>query len=174
MVGTWICPHFVIFWFLGTIWDPGTLWFFDSFWRWSVPKSWWLKSDFVRARRPGYGWCHCRCLHSCFPYSGTFAFLIYACIMQTFRRRKKYPHILTILQVVLGSFLTQGYKGSKSANQMGNLSSPPNVPTAGQSSSPSRGTLSESSGGAGSPLNQSTDACNNNNTPQGISGMPWK
>lgn len=44
---------------------------------------------------------------------------------------------------------------------------------AGASSPPSRGTLSESSGGPGSPLNQSTGACNNSN-PQGMSSMPWK
>ncbi|MED6179655.1 hypothetical protein PIB30_002983 [Stylosanthes scabra] len=79
------------------------------------------------------------------------------------------------IQIVFASFLVDGYKKQlKSTNQMGNLSAPPNVLSAGQSSSPSHGTLSESSGGAGSPLNLSTEVCNNNNTPQGISGMPWK
>ncbi|KAL1309181.1 hypothetical protein HN51_051870 [Arachis hypogaea] len=87
------------------------------------------------------------------------------------------------IQIVFASFLVDGgYKKMKSSNQnqnqnqnqMGTLASSPNVLPAGQSSSPSHGTLSESSGGAGSPLNLSTDVCNNNNTPQGISGMPWK
>ncbi|KAK7409846.1 hypothetical protein VNO78_00204 [Psophocarpus tetragonolobus] len=83
------------------------------------------------------------------------------------------------VQVVLASFLSDVGKQSKSAKRMKNASDPSKVSTAGQSSSPSRGTLSESSGGvgSGSPLNQSTGACNNNNittTPQGFSGMPWK
>ncbi|XP_061372678.1 AT-hook motif nuclear-localized protein 10 isoform X1 [Gastrolobium bilobum] len=80
----------------------------------------------------------------------------------------------TPVQVILASFFSEGCKESKSAKQMAKLSAPPKVSAAGQSSSPSRGTRSESSGGPGSPLNQSTGACNNNNPPQGISGMPWK
>ncbi|MED6183569.1 hypothetical protein PIB30_038973 [Stylosanthes scabra] len=78
------------------------------------------------------------------------------------------------IQIVFASFLVDGYKKMKSTNQMGAFSAPPNVLTAGQSSSPSHGTLSESSGGAGSPINLSTEVCNNNNTAQGLSGMPWK
>ncbi|XP_027355818.1 AT-hook motif nuclear-localized protein 10 [Abrus precatorius] len=78
------------------------------------------------------------------------------------------------VQVVLASFVSDGRKASKSAKRMGNVSAPPKASTAGQSSSPSRGTVSESSGGPGSPLNQSTGACNNNNPAQGFSGMPWK
>ncbi|CAJ1973105.1 unnamed protein product [Sphenostylis stenocarpa] len=94
------------------------------------------------------------------------------------------------VQIVLASFVSNG-KQSKSAKRMKNVSALEKVSTAGgQSSSPSRGTLSESSGGvgSGSPLNQSTGACNNDNsnnnnninninstTPtQGFSGMPWK
>lgn len=85
------------------------------------------------------------------------------------------------VQIVLASFVSDVVrKQSKSAKRMENASAAAKASTAGQSSSPSRGTLSESSGGAGSgsPLNQSTGACNNNinnNTQtQGFSGMPWK
>ncbi|KAL9312497.1 hypothetical protein ACSQ67_017949 [Phaseolus vulgaris] len=84
------------------------------------------------------------------------------------------------VQIVLASFVSDG-KHSKSAKRMRNVSAPEKVSTAvGQSSSPSRGTLSESSGGvgSGSPLNQSTGDCINNinsTTPTpGFSGMPWK
>ncbi|KAB2626273.1 DNA-binding protein ESCAROLA [Pyrus ussuriensis x Pyrus communis] len=81
------------------------------------------------------------------------------------------------VQVVVGSFVADGRKESKTANQMDPLSVAPKFdpgsgPT-GASSPQSRGTLSESSGGPGSPLNQSTGACNNNNL-QGMSSMPWK
>lgn len=81
------------------------------------------------------------------------------------------------LQVVVGSFIADGRKESKSANQVEPLSATtrpaPTGGSTGASSPPSRGTLSESSGGQGSPLNQSSGACNNSN-PQGMSGMPWK
>lgn len=81
------------------------------------------------------------------------------------------------VQVVVGSFIADGRKESKSANQMEHMIAPSKfaqggMPT-GASSPPSRGTLSESSGGPGSPLNHSTGACNNNNA-QGMSSMPWK
>ncbi|TQD71080.1 hypothetical protein C1H46_043383 [Malus baccata] len=81
------------------------------------------------------------------------------------------------VQVVVGSFVADGRKESKTANQMDPLSVAPKFdpgsgPT-GANSPQSRGTLSESSGGPGSPLNQSTGACNNNNL-QGMSSMPWK
>lgn len=77
------------------------------------------------------------------------------------------------LQVVVASFIADARKESK----MEALSATPKLasftgPT-GASSPPSRGTLSESSGGPGSPLNQSTGACNNSN-PLGMSSMPWK
>lgn len=80
------------------------------------------------------------------------------------------------MQVIVGSFSTDARKESKMAN-MEPLSVTPKFtavagPT-GANSPPSRGTLSESSGGPGSPLNQSTGACNNNN-PQSMSSMPWK
>ncbi|OMO99748.1 hypothetical protein CCACVL1_03651 [Corchorus capsularis] len=82
------------------------------------------------------------------------------------------------VQVVVGSFMADGRKEPKSAYQTEPLSALSKhgqgggVPT-GAVSPPSRGTLSESSGGPGSPLNQSTGACNNNN-PQGMSNLPWK
>lgn len=80
-------------------------------------------------------------------------------------------------QVVVGSFITDGRKESKSANHMEPLNAPsklgPGGGHTGASSPPSRGTLSESSGGPGSPLNHSTGACNNSN-PQGMSSMAWK
>ncbi|KAF5455588.1 hypothetical protein F2P56_025149 [Juglans regia] len=82
------------------------------------------------------------------------------------------------VQVVVGSFIADGRKESKSSNQMEPLNAPSKLapggggPT-GASSPPSRGTLSESSGGPGSPHNHSTGACNNSNT-QGMSNLPWK
>ncbi|XVF35795.1 hypothetical protein REPUB_Repub19eG0001500 [Reevesia pubescens] len=81
------------------------------------------------------------------------------------------------VQVVVGSFIADGGKELKSAYRMEPLSAPPkhapgDVPT-GATSPSSRGTLSESSGGAGSPLNQSTGACNNK-YPQSMSNLPWK
>ncbi|XP_075650930.1 AT-hook motif nuclear-localized protein 10 [Castanea sativa] len=84
----------------------------------------------------------------------------------------------TPIQVVVGSFITDGRKESKSANHMEPLNAPssklgPGGGHTGASSPPSRGTLSESSGGPGSPLNHSTGACNNSN-PQGMSSMAWK
>lgn len=82
-----------------------------------------------------------------------------------------------LLQVIVGSFLADGRKEPKPTNHMEQLSGPAQVnfggPGAGTSSSPSRGTFSESSGGAASPPNLSSGACNNNH-PQGMSGIPWK
>lgn len=79
------------------------------------------------------------------------------------------------VQVIVGSFVVDGHKGSKAANQTEPLSAAakliPGSGAIGPSSPQSRGTLSESSGGA-SPLNQSTGALNNNF--QGMSSMPWK
>ncbi|KAF8409879.1 hypothetical protein HHK36_002397 [Tetracentron sinense] len=81
------------------------------------------------------------------------------------------------VQVVVGSFIADGRKESKSMNPSGPSSGTPKLTPGGGASGavspPSRGTLSESSGGPGSPLNQSTGACNNNN-PQGMGNMPWK
>ncbi|GKV53506.1 hypothetical protein SLEP1_g60027, partial [Rubroshorea leprosula] len=81
------------------------------------------------------------------------------------------------VQVVVGSFVADGRKESKTVPQTEALPAQPKftaggMPT-GASSPPSRGTLSESSGGPSSPLNQSTGACNNHNT-QGMASMPWK
>lgn len=82
------------------------------------------------------------------------------------------------VQVVVGSFIADGQKESKQVNQTEPSSAGPKLGPGGGAtagSSPSRGTLSESSGGPGSPLNQSTGACNTNNSnPQGMSSMPWK
>ncbi|CBI40765.3 hypothetical protein AAG906_030389 [Vitis piasezkii] len=84
------------------------------------------------------------------------------------------------VQVVVGSFIADGRKESKSASQVEPSSAPPKIApvgggggVTGTSSPPSRGTLSESSGGPGSPLNQSTGACNNSNPP-GMTSIPWK
>ncbi|KAL4272082.1 hypothetical protein GQ457_13G000350 [Hibiscus cannabinus] len=77
------------------------------------------------------------------------------------------------VQVVVGSFITDNRKETKPAYQMEALSAPPKL-APGVTSSPSHGTLSETSGGPGSPVNQSSmGACNNNN-PQGMSNFPWK
>ncbi|KAK6130610.1 hypothetical protein DH2020_035656 [Rehmannia glutinosa] len=78
--------------------------------------------------------------------------------------------------VIVGSFIADGQKEPKSANYMEHHSGQPKVNMGGAtggSSSPSRGTFSESSGGPASPLNLSSGACNNNH-PQGMSAMPWK
>ncbi|GLT35284.1 hypothetical protein SLA2020_097510 [Shorea laevis] len=82
------------------------------------------------------------------------------------------------VQVVVGSFIADGRKESKSKHQTEASPAQPKLPASGvptvASSPPSHGTLSESSGGGpSSPLNQSTGAFNNNN-PQGMSSMPWK
>lgn len=84
-------------------------------------------------------------------------------------------HVVLPWQVIVGSFLEEGWKDSKSGIQAEPLSSAPKhvggVPGVG--SSPSRGNLSESSGGGGSPLNQSTGGCSNSN-PAGMLNVPWK
>lgn len=79
------------------------------------------------------------------------------------------------LQVIIGSFTAQDKKELTFGSKPEILSAPPKlVPRASASgSSPSRGTLSESSGGPGSPPNQSTGAFHNSNL-QGMSNMPWK
>ncbi|KAK8705782.1 hypothetical protein V6N13_049374 [Hibiscus sabdariffa] len=78
------------------------------------------------------------------------------------------------VQVVVGSFITDNRKETKPAYQMEALSAPPKL-APGVTSSPSHGTLSETSGGPGSPVNQSMGACNinNNGNPQGMSNFPW-
>ncbi|KAK3425096.1 AT-hook motif nuclear-localized protein 10 [Eucalyptus grandis] len=80
------------------------------------------------------------------------------------------------VQVVVGSFMAEG-RNEKSANQVESFLVPGKFgssgPLVGPNSPPSHGTLSESSGGPGSPLNQSTGICNNSNS-QGMSSMPWR
>ncbi|KAL5820961.1 hypothetical protein ACOSQ3_022843 [Xanthoceras sorbifolium] len=78
------------------------------------------------------------------------------------------------VQVIMGSFLAEGWKEMKSSGMQSEpLSYTPNlVPRASTAGSPpSRGNLSESSGG--SPLNQSTGGCSNSNPPL-MTSMPWK
>ncbi|KAK1282773.1 hypothetical protein QJS10_CPB22g01510 [Acorus calamus] len=81
------------------------------------------------------------------------------------------------VQVVVGSFIADGRKESKPANFTDPTSASgklgPGGGLSGPASPPSRGTLSESSGGPGSPINHSTGISNNSN-PQGMSTMPWK
>ncbi|KAE8680344.1 AT-hook motif nuclear-localized protein 10 [Hibiscus syriacus] len=66
------------------------------------------------------------------------------------------------VQVVLGTFIADNRKDTKTAYQKEDLSIPPKL-APGVNSSPSHGTLSESSGGPVSPVNQSMGACNDNN-----------
>ncbi|KGN47774.1 AT-hook motif nuclear-localized protein 10 [Cucumis sativus] len=88
---------------------------------------------------------------------------------------------LSPVQVVVGSFIADGNKEPKPARQNELTTALPMLNTAGfghltgGASSPSHGTLSESSDGSpDSPLNNSSGGCNNSNHPQGMSGMPWK
>ncbi|XP_039170567.1 AT-hook motif nuclear-localized protein 10 [Eucalyptus grandis] len=81
------------------------------------------------------------------------------------------------VQVIVGSFIADGRKESK-ANHAEPFLGTARIGSSGGftgASSPSHGTLSESSGGPGSPLNQSTGACTNS-TPQAMSivPVPWK
>ncbi|WOK94146.1 hypothetical protein Cni_G02848 [Canna indica] len=80
------------------------------------------------------------------------------------------------VQVILGSFIPDGRKESKQVNPLdptSDLGKLAPAGTTGASSPPSRGTLSESSGGPGSPINLSTGTCNNSNQ-QGLSNIQWK
>lgn len=79
-------------------------------------------------------------------------------------------------QVVVGSFIADGKKEPKQNTALDSASTPGKrapVGMSGASSPTSRGTLSESSGGPGSPLNQSTGTFNNSNLP-GFSNLQWK
>lgn len=92
------------------------------------------------------------------------------------------------VQVVVGSFISEGKKEVKHISSMsvdppsfalGKHTSGGPMPMTGANSPPSRGTLSESSGGPGSPMNHSTGAtCNNSGQhqqqQQGMCNMPWK
>ncbi|XP_062195715.1 AT-hook motif nuclear-localized protein 10-like [Phragmites australis] len=82
------------------------------------------------------------------------------------------------VQIVVGSFNADRKKEPKQHAPSEPASAPPKVAVTtgmGPNSPPSRGTLSESSGGAGSPppLHQGM-AASNNNQPQILSSMPWK
>ncbi|KVI05145.1 AT hook, DNA-binding motif-containing protein, partial [Cynara cardunculus var. scolymus] len=74
------------------------------------------------------------------------------------------------VQVIVGSFLPENSKEGMPGNHVEPLTKvmPANRGT-GPSSSPSHGTLSESSGGGGSPMNRG----NENSSPQGMASMPW-
>ncbi|XP_062191901.1 AT-hook motif nuclear-localized protein 10-like [Phragmites australis] len=82
------------------------------------------------------------------------------------------------IQIVVGSFNADGKRERKQHAPSDPSSAPLKVaPTTGMgpNSPPSRGTLSESSGGAGSPrpLHQGMASCSNNQPPI-LSSMPWK
>ncbi|KAK3002464.1 hypothetical protein RJ639_022104 [Escallonia herrerae] len=81
------------------------------------------------------------------------------------------------VQVIVGSFIADGRKETKPVNHMEPISATPKLNTGGggtgASSPQSHGTLSESSGGPASPLNQSM-GLGSNNHPQSMSNMPWK
>ncbi|KAG6510663.1 hypothetical protein ZIOFF_028691 [Zingiber officinale] len=85
--------------------------------------------------------------------------------------------IYSQMQVVVGSFIADGKKEQKQSIPLGEpMSAPEKLALVGglmAHSPPSRGTLSESSGGPGSPLNHSTGTCNNGNQ-QGLPSIPWK
>ncbi|KAL8218394.1 hypothetical protein R6Q57_021767 [Mikania cordata] len=78
------------------------------------------------------------------------------------------------VQVIVGSFLPENSKEPMAANHVEPLSVTPKVTPAnhgtGPSSSPSHGTMSGSSDGARSPMNQG----NESSPPQGMASMPWK
>ncbi|GMP32244.1 hypothetical protein CsSME_00006088 [Camellia sinensis var. sinensis] len=79
------------------------------------------------------------------------------------------------VQVVVGCFIAG--QDLNSPNQATPVAGPPKLSghgASGAGSPASRGTMSESSGGPGSPLNQSTGACNNNSNLQGLNNLSWK
>uniref|UniRef100_A0A0D3H229 AT-hook motif nuclear-localized protein n=1 Tax=Oryza barthii TaxID=65489 RepID=A0A0D3H229_9ORYZ len=83
----------------------------------------------------------------------------------------------TPVQIVVGSFNSEGKKEPKQHAHSEPASMPSKaVPTAGMgpNSPPSRGTLSESSGGAGSPLHPGIAPPSSNSQPPFLSSMPWK
>lgn len=105
-------------------------------------------------------------------------------------------HILVLLQVVLGYLVSgqedfilptqagredfksptqAGQEDFKSPTEAGPSTAPPNVvPGASAAGSPiSWGTMSDSSGGPGSPLNQSTQAYNNRSNQQEMNSLSW-
>ncbi|KAL5205756.1 hypothetical protein ABZP36_033965 [Zizania latifolia] len=80
------------------------------------------------------------------------------------------------VQIVVGSFNADGEKEPKLHAPSDPVSAPPKIALTGgtgPSSPPSRGTLSESSGGPGSPLNQGVTTSSNHGQP-GLTSLPWK
>lgn len=73
----------------------------------------------------------------------------------------------TPVQVVIGSFLADVKKGHKQAMPSG-------APYPGVSTPTSRGTPSGSSGGPGSPLNQSASGSFNTSNQQALADFPWR
>ncbi|XP_040383407.1 AT-hook motif nuclear-localized protein 10-like [Oryza brachyantha] len=79
------------------------------------------------------------------------------------------------VQIVVGSFNTDGKKGPKLHAPSDPVPALPKMALmsgTGPSSPPSRGTLSESSGGPGSPMNQGVTLSNHGQS--GLPSMPWK
>ncbi|KAL6504163.1 hypothetical protein OROGR_026086 [Orobanche gracilis] len=88
--------------------------------------------------------------------------------------RSAHTHGDMCARVIVGSFIADGQKEPKPTNYMEPLPGKMNLggATTGASSSPSRGTFSESSGEPASPLNLSSGACNNH--AHAMSAIPWK
>ncbi|OVA01098.1 protein of unknown function DUF296 [Macleaya cordata] len=76
------------------------------------------------------------------------------------------------VQVVVGSFIADMRKELKLLNQSDPSSAPSKHAQGGGGAAGTGSPPSTSSGGPGSPLNQSTGGCNNN--PSGMANMPWK
>jgi len=79
------------------------------------------------------------------------------------------------MQVIVCSFIADGGKDSKAANQTEPLSAPSRLHSGIGAVDPisalSRGTQNESLGGRGNTLNQTTAAINS--TPPSMSDLPW-
>uniref|UniRef100_J3MQQ9 AT-hook motif nuclear-localized protein n=2 Tax=Oryza brachyantha TaxID=4533 RepID=J3MQQ9_ORYBR len=74
------------------------------------------------------------------------------------------------VQVVIGSFPADGKKGPKGPKQ----AVPGGAPFPGMSTPTSRGTPSGSSGGPGSPQNQSASGSFNTSSQQALADFPWR
>lgn len=75
-----------------------------------------------------------------------------------------------LLQVIVGSFSTEGQRQLKPGNS--DAFGTPATLTSAARSPPSLGTLSESSGGTVSPHNQIVET--SNNSPSGVANLPWR
>ncbi|KAF0898037.1 hypothetical protein E2562_001714 [Oryza meyeriana var. granulata] len=83
----------------------------------------------------------------------------------------------TPVQIVVGSFNSEGKKEPKQhvpSEPASAASKAAPITGMGPNSPPSRGTLSESSGGAGSPMHPGIAPPSNNSQPPFLSSMPWK